>query len=379
MFVAHLVEVFREVKRVLRSDGSLWLNLSDSYQDKQLVGIPGDVVRALKADGWIWRSTIIWAKAISFCPDYSGSTMPESCTDRPTSSYEYLFLLSKKAHYYYDQEAVREPAEYGYSVTTGNGFTSAGNNGRGHRTVTPGSGGTRNLRSVWAITPQPFRMEMCAKCKTVYTSKEYRRLRVHIEGERKHRICRECGSWEDWLSHFAVFSEALVEPCIKAGTSARGCCPECRGPWERVVESKPSVPGVTGGAEWSGTSEQISKGGPSRGGGFGDGESRTLGWCPTCECYGTPPFPKWPKRLEDETQADFDKRYQCVKWNVEFLLNGWKELSTIPCIVLDPFSGAGTTAKVALELRRNFFGIDLNADYISMSEKRISEVQPRLL
>jgi hypothetical protein len=149
LYVAHLVEVFREVKRVLREDGVLWVVIGDSYatgggrvgrcpgggeqgerwgkrwsgvddltqpnrlpipglKPKDLCGIPWRVAFALQDDGWFLRSDIIWAKGISFCDTYSGSCMPESVRDRPTKGHEYVFLLSKSARYYYDQEAVRE-------------------------------------------------------------------------------------------------------------------------------------------------------------------------------------------------------------------------------------------------------------------------------
>lgn len=136
-YVANMVDVFRELKRVLRSDGTVWLNLGDSFarnsskgikfqsgantymtnrqanegnrgpaipsglKEKDLVGIPWRVAFALQADGWWLRSDIIWAKA---------NCMPESVEDRPTRSHEYIFLLTKQARYCYDGEAVREPA-----------------------------------------------------------------------------------------------------------------------------------------------------------------------------------------------------------------------------------------------------------------------------
>jgi len=162
-YVSRLVEVFREVRRVLADDGTLWLNLGDSYaanrtyqvsptkwskleqgqsavvppglKPKDLVGIPWRVAFALQADGWYLRSDIIWAKP---------NPMPESVTDRPTKAHEYLFLLSKRERYYYDAEAIAE---------------------------------RRNKRTVWTITTQPF---------------------------------------PD--AHFAVMPQALVEPCILAGS-----------------------------------------------------------------------------------------------------------------------------------------------------------------
>lgn len=96
-FVEKMVEVFREVRRILRDDGTLWLNLGDSYVDKDLVGIPWRVAIALQADGWHLRSDIIWSKP---------NPMPESVTDRPTRAHEYLFLLTKSDRYFYDAEAI---------------------------------------------------------------------------------------------------------------------------------------------------------------------------------------------------------------------------------------------------------------------------------
>jgi DNA modification methylase len=107
-YVAEMVAVFREVRRVLKDDGTLWLNLGDSYvsngrcgiKPKDLIGIPWMVAFALRADGWYLRKDIIWSKP---------NPMPESVTDRPTSSHEHVFLLSKAARYYYDADAIRQP------------------------------------------------------------------------------------------------------------------------------------------------------------------------------------------------------------------------------------------------------------------------------
>jgi DNA modification methylase len=211
-YVADMVAVFREVRRVLRADGTVWLNLGDSYarqggktdglprhwdgrendpsgmhakrslasefgaKPKDLIGIPWRVAFALQADGWYLRSDIIWAKP---------NPMPESVTDRPTKSHEYVFLLSKSARYFYDADAVRE-ADGGrgsgqvarkYRIDAGGNPNHPGNQGYAVPWE-PNSAG-RNLRSVWTIATQPY------------------------PG-----------------AHFATFPEALVEPCVKAG------CPE---------------------------------------------------------------------------------------------------------------------------------------------------------
>jgi DNA modification methylase len=210
-YVAEMVAVFREVRRVLADDGTLWLNLGDSYaagggtskqnldefgerlgsggghkhsskismrsqtpptlKPKDLVGIPWRVAFALQADGWWLRQDIIWAKP---------NPMPESVTDRCTKAHEYVFLLTKSAQYFYDAAAVSEPvAREFWNETVGQPYMTA-KDGRIDGGKRQGSGpmdGTRNRRSVWTIATKPY------------------------SG-----------------AHFAVMPMALVEPCILAGT-----------------------------------------------------------------------------------------------------------------------------------------------------------------
>jgi len=215
-YVSNLVTVFREVWRVMKDDGTLWLNLGDSYasssakqtgrndagrgghdgfqggqgygdaggritagnsgdaKPKDLIGIPWMVAFALRADGYYLRSDIIWAKP---------NPMPESVKDRPTKSHEYMFLLSKSEHYYYDAEGIAEDSKWGGDPRAGYGRLHY----RGKREGQEGTGqenfvsitDTRNKRSVWTINTQP----------TSY-------------------------------AHFATFPEKLVEPCILAGSKA---------------------------------------------------------------------------------------------------------------------------------------------------------------
>ncbi len=187
-YVSRMVEVFREVRRVLKKDGVLWLNLGDSYsggkigrtdldsklfsqrnkkfngkqreitkgfKPKDLVGIPWRVAFALQADGWWLRSDIIWSKP---------NPMPESVTDRPTKSHEYIFLLTKSAKYYYDADAISEKSEWfekdaravngrtphksGKSIQEDSQYAING--------VAYNTNGNRNKRSVWSITTQPY-------------------------------------------------------------------------------------------------------------------------------------------------------------------------------------------------------------------------------
>lgn len=211
-YVAEMVAVFREVRRVLKDDGTLWLNLGDSYagsgkggnpegskwsgfvgnknreksakaskpivpeglKPKDLVGVPWRVAFALQADGWWLRQDIIWHKP---------NPMPESVTDRCTKAHEYLFLLTKSAKYYFDHEAIKEDAKTPPAIRDkhGEGYQADYPNGdrfsAGERVW--GADGKRNRRSVWTIPTKPFKG-----------------------------------------AHFATFPPQLIEPCILAG------CPE---------------------------------------------------------------------------------------------------------------------------------------------------------
>ncbi len=214
-YVAKMVEVFREVKRVLRDDGTLWLNLGDSYvtshavgtkdddtgwkhgaiskgyqaraggvgngrKPKDLVGIPWLVAFALRADGWYLRQDIIWHKP---------NPMPESVKDRCTKAHEDIFLLAKSAQYYYDNEAIKEDAkpesEKRYKSTFYTGKKEISGQGRpGNASNTPGYKkwtGKRNKRSVWTVTTKPFKE-----------------------------------------AHFATFPPDLIKPCILAGCPKNG-------------------------------------------------------------------------------------------------------------------------------------------------------------
>lgn len=247
-YVAGLVAVFREVRRVLRNDGTLWINIGDCYngsgkgptsqygigkqserqgfeshltkvegcKPKDLIGIPWMVAFALRADGWYLRQEIIWHKP---------NPMPESVKDRPTRAHEQIFLLSKNREYFYDADAIKEPTVTRDTIIRDRD-NSKTNNTPG-RTKMGGLKGNdyefRNKRSVWTIPTSPYRG-----------------------------------------AHFATFPPALVEPCILAG-------------------SKPGT------------------------------------------------------------------------------------------IVLDPFNGSGTTGAVAVKHGRDYIGLELNPDYLTLAHKRISE------
>ena len=209
-YVSKLVEVFREVRRVLKKEGTLWLNLGDSYagssgchkggsekansnagatnsyimpkpgKPKDLIGIPWMVAFALRADGWYLRQDIIWSK---------NNCMPESVTDRCTKSHEYLFLFAKSQRYYFDSEAIKEasvsdhPSGNGFKRPARVSYQNPDGTARGNDEQWQGVGGKRNKRSVWHVNTVPYRE-----------------------------------------AHFATFPEKLIEPCVLAGCPEGGIC-----------------------------------------------------------------------------------------------------------------------------------------------------------
>jgi site-specific DNA-methyltransferase (adenine-specific) len=186
-YIKNLLKVFKECHRVLKEDGTLWINLGDKYQNGELLGIPWRVALSLKNQGWILRSDIIWHKP---------NAMPSSVKNRPTTDHEYVFLFAKSDQYYYDIDAVREP----HVTFTANSRMKGGRNHFGKVNGTPEEGKNANNSNLhdgrW---DQAF----------------------HPKGRNRRTV------WEIPLSkfrdaHFAVFPEKLVELCILAGCPEKG-------------------------------------------------------------------------------------------------------------------------------------------------------------
>jgi DNA modification methylase len=353
-YVARMVEVFREVRRVLRDDGTCWVNLGDSYcgppkgnpgvrgninggkrdghendlgavavnkssilgiKPKDLVGIPWRVAFALQADGWWLRQDIIWHKP---------NPMPESVRDRCTKAHEYVFLLTKSERYWYDAEAVSEDVAClrgpgnkkplkGVVEDPVKHATRAGLHKAAERWREEGPPESRNRRSVWTVTTKPY------------------------SG-----------------AHFAVMPSDLVEPCIKAGCPDQ-CCSACGSPWVRVVERKRVMrhelpvgdPNYRPGRYTSkaGGADEY-----SNGGGQAFSFSSTKGWSPSCEC----------------------QRMMC---DAVMMGDHGVAVCTIPGTVLDPFAGSGTTLAVAAELGRSGIGCELNPEYIGLAQQRIKDAR----
>lgn len=471
-YVAKLVDVFREVRRVLRSDGTLWLNLGDSFQDKQLLGIPWKVAFALQADGWVLRMDIIWAKK---------NCMPESCRDRPTKSHEYIFLLSKGkwvgresgrfAHIseqdarwlalFLDTEGnisvkrAQRPSGntwYGAQMcfaSTHRGLVDAAQAIIGQGTVLERDGKNAPM-FYYQLSNQAASDLLRRLYPYLIVKKRQARLCIHLQdclntnGKKRPGGFRD-PQWNDllermWLSnkslnhfgnpdiswipepkegywtsqsyfydaeaikepnagdlpygdkrnfkmnhegaqgrhgkgsmfaggtrqeyiekyytngrnrrsvwtvttkpysgaHFAVFPPDLIEPCILAGTSAHGACAKCGAPWARVAEKDGQYQ-----AHWAPGKQSLVREGIHGGTGvLGSGMVniyKTTGWQPTCACDCT---------------------------------------DVVPCTVLDPFNGSGTTGAVALKHNRRYIGLELNPAYIELAHDRIRKSQPMLL
>lgn len=323
-FVCNLRLVARELWRVLRDDGTLWLNLGDSYgrgkrvdnvndnkrgasantghvsltaakaygqgtrahlTEKSLIGVPWRVALALQADGWTLRSDVIWSKP---------NPMPESVTDRPTKAHEYVFLFSKGAKYFYDHEAVKELSKADWG-------TRDWSNGKYHNEgsgLTPHNGLNKsyivaNKRTVWEVSTKPY------------------------PG-----------------SHFATWPPDLVEPMIKVSTSVVGACLACGRQWVRVVVKGEAVP-------IPGNPNPVNEYAAASGHSNGQGKT-TL------------------HRTRPVLSSSFTPACTC-------------DCDPVPAIVFDPFAGSGTTLMVARRLGRAGVGLDLSYAYLS------EQARPRLL
>lgn len=494
LWIEHLVEIFRDVRRVLRSDGTLWLNCGDAFandfkwggatggkhakglhgtqvgrtkrytglKQKDLIGMPWMVAFALRQDGWFLRSDVIWHKP---------APMPESVTDRPTRAHEYLFLFAKSGSptfwthrdhagtrkqpkpdwrfisnitkeetdqtppngihwrvtcpdcagsggcvrcenqgtirewkrinlwqghdYFYDAEAIKEPASPGtharlaqasVQLQTG-GFKQtsyreqndfgrkshdrtsgqilkamAAKNGvnpkaRARVTGWDESLGSRHEAITHAGPKDDGRAEQSLRDSTKFG-------RGNGWRERQNESFTEATSKEVVLNrnkrsvwtinseplkdaHYAAYPTELVRPCVMAGTSEYGCCPTCGAPWSRVLEPSAEYAEQLG-KDWAQYDQDNFEGRgklvrdnnhPVKRGESMCADYKTVGWRPTCEC------------LISETAMD----------------------QILPCRMLDPFSGSGTTGIVALGLGRDYIGLELKTEYCILSEKRITE------
>lgn len=376
-YVANLVSVFREVRRVLRKDGTCWIVMGDSYagsgvrssnsggktkkqstnagsfvdvaspvtpagyKAKDLMMIPARLAIALCDDGWYLRQEVVWAK---------NNPMPESVTDRVTRSHEWIYALehgmedddevgvaytlSKQAKYIVDMAAIRESntpdmrrrAAAGH---TRGGTTESWDESRNDRENLAASreitANGRNARSVWTIPSSQSNYDYCRTCKSLFVGKERSRIQKTKVGVKTIKTCPNCGDTDSWIAHYAAFPAALVERMLLAGCPAR-VCDKCGAPWKRQhkktghvnareeAHAPNSGPTKVDSTDWQPQSVPVDE------------------FLPTCKC-GSEGF---------DTGA-----------------------------VLDPFMGSGTTALVAQKFGRHYLGCDLSQDYVNLATARL--------
>ena len=312
-------------------------NKALGLKPKDLVGIPWRVAFALHADGWWLRQDIIWAKP---------NPMPESVTDRCTKAHEYIFMLSKSARYWYNAEAVKEPGKMRFNDRP---FGQAGGNRHGDE----GRVYAKKVPSGWDTGPGGHDKKVGR-----YSDKQRGHGRRHDgfndrwDAMDKSEQCSMMANLRSvWTiatkpfpeAHFATFPPEIPEICIKAGTSEKGCCQGCGSPWERKVSGTftrhdGNTKTVYGEKTTAGRLALLRQAARQAGGEYAN-IKMTTAWEPGCSCGKNP----------------------------------------IPCTILDPFFGAGTTGLVAKQLGRDFIGIELNQKYCEMAERRIAKVGYQLL
>jgi DNA modification methylase len=394
-YICHIVEVFRELRRVLRADATCWVNMGDSYatgggkvgdgggkqgarwagfrgdhphdskrnpasiavgpmtqpnrlplpglKPKDLCMMPARLALALQADGWYLRSDIVWAKP---------NPMPESVLDRPTKAHEYLFLLAKSARYFYDAEAIKEASSPDSHARYGRGRSDThkwADGGPGNQTIAktfehmrrPAAGWHQGSRAEGSA-PRDQREPGVNPKATANGSKQnpsFSASVIDLVGSRNKRTVWTFPTMATPEAHFATYPVELAETCILAGTSERGCCPTCGTPWLRETETSYENPGnrrTNGPRSAERKHKQFGTAGYAQ---RLERRTETTGWRPGCGCDAGAP---------------------------------------VPCAVLDPFSGLATTGLAALKHGRRYVGIELSKEYVGMTLERVARICPLL-
>lgn len=363
-FIGHLLLCLRNWHTLLRDDGTCFVNLGDNYSNdakwggqsggkhvkelhgntgvgrgrkstglkpKNLCLVPERFRLAAQADGWIVRSQFPWLKA---------NSLPESVKDRPSNNLENWVMLTKSPRYYWDAEAILQEAVSGANGSTfTNGKTAMAKSqlstvGKGQRTETD----TRNRRTGDWVTESVKQTIIDTKRWIAHAElvSDHQGLLLDTDGQ---PIAMLVNPVPFKGAHFAAYPPGVVEPLILAGTSQKGCCPKCQAPYQRIIEAKPALAADGKTCLKCGKNHGKPKGKTHDLDGAQDSHMAdylvndvfvcvdrvTVGWEPTCKCNAGEP---------------------------------------VPCTVLDPFVGSGTTLEVATSLNRNGIGVDISQEYL---------------
>jgi len=432
LFIGHMVMIYREIKRVLKKTGVVWMNIGDSFLtnakgkgvnayaksennnykkklngllEKNLIMVPARLALALQMDGWTIRNDAIWAKA---------NGLPESVQDRFTRNHEYFFHLVKSQRYYFDMQAVAEPVAESTPARMQRGVSSVhkmvngapgqsphsmnqprenenlsgGDFSSKYASAQPDHGGeshrrpypTRSKRSVMTLPTSPSAYDFC-RCGRLYLGSERKLIREERLNPETNKMqvymkpCLNCGKDDDYISHYAAYSRALIEPLIKS-SCPEIVCKNCGTPYQRIVRKV--------GSNWE---ERKANGAPMR---YGMNNNKGQG----STNYGGSQYIN--ESEEDETlYMDYGdsirKRASTPGSEITSKTSvfrtgkvaikessGWQKMcecdtdETRPGTCLDPFLGSGTTAMTAISLNRDFIGADINPDYVALTNARIA-------
>lgn len=384
-YLDNMGNVFAEVWRVLRPEGTLWLNMGDGFAQsggtgaqgstsqrvgrsnvnaqekphsqkppiglkaKDLIGMPWRLAFALQAAGWYLRSDIVWHKK---------NTMPESVNDRPTRAHEFIFLLTKQPRYFYDVHAIKErasddtharyargrnPSDYPGAQTIANTMEhmAAKQDGHGRRHAGFNERYANKQREA-GVHPKS-----APAGSGIRQNESFSAAVKDVVGMRNKRDVWSLGSASYPEAHYATFPLELIEPPLLAGTSAHGCCSKCGAPYIRQVEPSAEY------AKYLGTGFHDHENDDEQGLMQNRGENRQ-------------------NQMRDETGN------HCA----DYVTTGWKASCScqdhiiVPCTVMDPFFGSGTVGECAEQWGRRWIGLDLG--YQEMQGRRISNVQREL-
>ena len=429
-YITTMVDVFREVRRVMRDDATLWLNIGDSYaanrayqvtdnkhvnvgntrgstvpkgmKPKDLMMVPARLAMALQDDGWWLRSDIIWHKP---------NPMPESVQDRPTSAHEHIFLLTKRARYFWDQDAVREPhSREWFNETVGPGYMTAkdGRNDGGKRQGN-GTPEGANVRNVWTIATKPFtdRGQVSRQVPVSVDEADDDTMRTPSEDCPVH----------EWMGHshpIRVGDERASGVSIRTSDIGDRLAPKQSGdcaPTDRTDDAKtlheswgslPLLHSETATHHSNGTNKTdlspettptytpcvqttVRTGGMSGSLGTSGSVGRTHESNSGSDDLPAHQMPETTSRIVDRLSVTRSFS-ACTCSYHDTITESISHFATFPpeiprrCIkagcpvggtVLDPFMGSGTTLLVADQLGRDGIGIELNPDYVEIARKRI--------